>query len=378
MSKQIFIISGLIFGLLLLIVGTVLYVNRSKDPEQAAQPTPAATQPTPQPEPTATVSNKIKKIIPDAVLGAALNADGTKILYFQGKNFLATDFEGSLKNSVGAYPFQNVTGIEWNQPRNQALVKVKGAGYYAYSLDSDQAFKLKDGTDVVTWSSKGDKIIYKYFQASTGMRSINIADPNGESWLELQNIPFKMLDFQINSQTGEIGYYPLADSFAQSEFHSMSFDGQNQRTVVAGKYGADYLWSPNGQKLLISFVTQPGGKRTEIAMVNQAGAEYKALDFPTVTQKCVWSKDSITLYCAMMTGLPDDVVLPNDWKAGKYPSVDFFWKINTQDGKKERLVELTEVTEQLDATNLFLDNDEKYLFFTDKKTGALYRLDLPK
>ena len=104
-------------------------------------------------------------------------------------------------------------------------------------------------------------------------------------------------------------------------------------------------------------------------MSNANGGEIKGLDFPSVVSKCVWSKDNSNIFCAMMNGFADDAVMPNDWQTGKANSADTFWKINVQTGKKDRLVEISDIKQALDGVNLFLDKDEKYLFFSDRVGG---------
>ena len=138
----------------------------------------------------------------------------------------------------------------------------------------------------------------------------------------------------------------------------------------------DYLWSPDSKKLLVSYAQKRAGNRLVLAVTNEGGGELKGLNFFTSVKKCVWSGDSEHVFCGGMTGLPSQAVLPNDWQDDKYYSSDTFWKINTKNGEKARLLELEETPGELDGIDFFLDQNENFLFFTEKKSENLYRIAL--
>jgi hypothetical protein len=110
--------------------------------------------------------------------------------------------------------------------------------------------------------------------------------------------------------------------------------------------------------------------------MNAQGGQFQALMFPTVVSKCAWSHDSKFLFCSMPGNLPDSAILPNDWQDGKFSAADTFWKIDVATGKKDRLVDTENIKDSFDAINLFLSQDEKTLFFTNKSDGKLYKLAL--
>lgn len=189
-------------------------------------------------------------------------------------------------------------------------------------------------------------------------------------------LPFKKVDILAIPKTSQACVFPHPDVAINQQFKCYDWRTNEEIFAYDGNFGADYKWSPNGKRLLVSNL-QPGVRnRLIIGATNEQGSEFKGLGFSTTTKKCVWSDDNIHIYCSMMGGVNELTMLPNDWETEKFNSIDTFWKINTQDSKKERLIDAEKIPANIDAENLFLDSEERYLFFTDRKTGNLYRLSL--
>ena len=91
-------------------------------------------------------------------------------------------------------------------------------------------------------------------------------------------------------------------------------------------------------------------------------------------EKCVWSGDNINVYCAV----PNTIIgtdYPDSWYQGINSFTDYFVKINTQTKEVSTLANSQNET-AIDATNLFLDDKESTLFFTNKKDYTLWSLSL--
>jgi len=153
-----------------------------------------------------------------------------------------------------------------------------------------------------------------------------------------------------------------------------------EKEIVSGKFGADYKWSPDGNRVLVSFVGSQGGSDIKMGVLGKDGGDIIDLNAPTFVSKCAWSKDNVNVYCSLpSTSLTENSVLPNDYQSGKATTADTFWKINVSTIEKERVVtleNLKKVGENFDATNLFLSPEEDSLFFVDRSNGKLYGIDL--
>ncbi len=317
---------------------------------------------------------KFLEIASKGVAGAALYGSSSQIIFYQNQNFLISDFNGESKSSLASYPFLSVEEIVWEKEGKKALVKSQGR-YYYFNIEENKAIQLKDGIDLVRWNMEGDKIIYKYFDAQIKRRSLDIANPDGSDWKSfVKDFPYPKINFQIKPQSKGLIYYPNPSAKLKSECFFVLLDGSQHKKIFDDKYGADFLFSPNGKKILVSSASSQEGNKMVLGVANENGGEYRGFRFATSVKKCVWSKDSRFVFCAIMGGLPSYAILPDEWEEGKYKSEDFFWKIDTETGKMERLLEKEEISKTVDAVNLFLDKSEQYLFFIDRISGGLFRI----
>ncbi len=371
-SKRIFIISGSIFGLLLIIFLAWKFVFSSKFNTQNEVEIISSGFKTEN-----NANQKIKKIIDGPVVGATLKKNIDQIIFYQNKKFFTTDFEGTAKNPIGGYPFNRPEKISWSPDQKQAIV-LDGKDFYLYQLNKDQAEKIKDGLDNAVWDETGDKIVYKYYNQDTQERSLNIADPDGSNWKVIQpELTLKDLRVISLSSRREECFYPKPRAEISGQLDCVQLDKKNKiKTLYSGGYGASYLFSPKKNKILFSVTEQQGGNRSKIFVMNSAGEEIKNLNFPTLAEKCVWSATEEWIFCGMMNGVPKEAHLPDDWFDRRYDFADTFWKINVETGKKERLVENKEVKEVIDGKNFFLDKDERFLFLTNRLDDGLYRIKL--
>jgi hypothetical protein len=177
-------------------------------------------------------------------------------------------------------------------------------------------------------------------------------------------------------QSPLISYWPQSSNTKLSPLYQINLSTGIRKEIFSGKYGASYLYSPNGEKILLSWAPEKNSSRIALGIINKYGGQYSDLGFPTLTSKCVWNKASDILYCAVPTEIPQTTIMPDDYLSGKITTTDVFWKINVTTGEKERLVELSEITQSFDATNLLVSSDQRSLYFIDKKSQKLYEIKL--
>ena len=59
-----------------------------------------------------------------------------------------------------------------------------------------------------------------------------------------------------------------------------------------------------------------------------------------------------------------------------FTTQDTFWKMDVATGKKERVIETTDISGKYDSTNLFLSNKEENLYFVNRIDGKIYKLEM--
>ncbi len=81
-------------------------------------------------------------------------------------------------------------------------------------------------------------------------------------------------------------------------------------------------------------------------------------------------------YCAVPTNIPNGVY-PDAWYQGRVSFSDNIWKINVATGETNIISSLPrESSQQIDAMNLKLSDDDSYITFINKTDLTLWGLNL--
>ncbi len=312
------------------------------------------------------------------VLSADMDISANLIRYVTKNGTVMTMTpRGTNQKQLFKLNIPNLQKVIWS-PDNNDLIIYAIDGLYTYSSKIGTTHKLNSSIDYANWSNINNKILYKYFDNETDSRSINISKQNGENWKEIINVPFRHTSFMQVPNSSNMAYWQVGDSFIQSKLQTVNIISPNKPTLIhEGLYGADYLYSPNGKYILVSSSKSKGNSNISLGIMNNNGGEYKNLLAPTLIQKSVWSKDSKTIYYAHPTNIPENSIMPNDYINNKFKTKDTFWKVDIN-GEKTRLIDLENLTENIDAKNLFISENEDSLFFINSINNLLYRLKLTK
>lgn len=376
LSKKIFIGSTALLAFFLIFWGIYSFSFKKA---AAPQPAPPQEKSEPAAVPKAS-SSKITAISDEAVLAPVLTPEKTAIKYYSKNNgrVYQISLDGASKKNIHTEELPGIASAVWSPDTSKAITRLENNGknkFFYYDYAESRSAPLKDNLDTVFWQND-NKIVYKYFDPKTKERTLNISDPDGLNWNKITDVSFRNLSLAPIPKTGLISFWNSPDAFFETLFLSTPIIGGEKKTLMAGRFGADYLWSPDGSSFLISSSQDKADSKVQLAIANDRGGEYKNLDIPTFVSKTVWSRDNKTVYYALPGNIPATVILPNDYTDKKFTSADTFWKVNTATGEKSRLVDLDKINGQYDASDLFLNSDESLLFFINRADGKLYRIDL--
>ncbi len=100
----------------------------------------------------------------------------------------------------------------------------------------------------------------------------------------------------------------------------------------------------------------------------------KNMQISTLADKCVWGNTNTKiLYCAV----PQSITIgnyPDVWYQGLVSFSDDIWQINTEDGTMKSIYQIGENESTIDAYNLNISSDDKYISFTNKNDLSLWLL----
>jgi hypothetical protein len=227
---------------------------------------------------------------------------------------------------------------------------------------------LSDNIQDISLSPDLSKIFYLF---ESGESAIGITSLiSGDSKVQVFSSPFtewlsqwpiaNMITLTTKPSAQAVGYMYAVDP-AKKDF----------KKVFGGINGLTTLTSPNGKLVLY------GDSSLLLSVYNINTKVSKNLGVQTLPEKCVWSKTSDDIYCAVPK-YPSSGLYPDIWYKGKTSFSDDIWAINLTTGNTTLLVEPLTVVggEDLDGIKLTLDKDENYLFLVNKKDSFLWELEL--
>ena len=325
--------------------------------------------------------DKIYKITDEAIVSPTIDKSGEKIVYFTKLNGSAFEisFDGEMKNLFDDNNFFGLESVLWNSEKNKVISRFNNNGkieYSTYDYDQKKGYKLSENVEYVSWNNLENQIFYKYHDPKTKKSNMSVANFDGSNWRKIADLSNS--NFWISSvpQSSFVSFWNTPNAFEETSLSVVSGVGGEAKKIFSGKFGTNYLWSSNGNKVLVSSSDMKGGSKVDLAVINSNGGEYQSLNIPTFVSKCVWSKDGKTIYYALPNIGSEGYVLPNDYMSKKVITKDTFWKVDITNGKKERIVDVNEIKDSYDASNLLLSPSEDYLFFINRSDGRLYGVSL--
>jgi hypothetical protein len=373
--KKIFIISLVLLGVVLFFLGVYNFAFK-KNTNPA---TPAASSDAQKPTAPKT-SAKLAAVSDQAVLGPVFDKKSETLTYYAAKDgtVWTSDADGNGKRQTAGTPLPGLKNVFWSADRSKVLTMFEKNGqtsFFEYNYPTKKGVPLKNGLDTAVWDNLGVKIFYKYFDAKTKTRTLNVANADGSGWQKIADVPFKDVSIAPVPLTSTVSFWNAPDANTETWLQTVGAAGGQPQTILRGRYGADYLWSPDGTQALVSSLANQGDKMVKLGLVTLTG-KYSDLDIPTFVSKCVWSADGKTLYYALPGGITNGAVIPNDYLNNKFFTDDTFWKMDIGTGEKSRIINASDINGKYDSSNPFLSATQDALYFVNKVDGKLYKIAL--
>lgn len=376
--KKIFIISAILLGVLLLFLGIYNFAFRKNTPaveQKIVEPIMESTKKIP-----VIKAEKITGISDGAVLGPVMDKKTEEIKYYDALTGIVwkMNSDGSGKKQITDTKVSALKSVLWSPDHSKVLtIKLKDgqSTFYMYDYKLQKGTQLKDGFTWAVWDNLGTKILYRYFDAASSEGTLNIANPDGSGWQKIADIEAKKLNIAPIPLSALVSYWNYPNAAEETKLQVVGTVGGESKTILSGKYGADYLWSPKGDVAIVSSLSNKEAKTVMLGLITLDG-KYQDLNIPTLASKCTWSQDGKTVYYALPGEIPAGAIMPNEYQENKFNTDDTFWKMDITTGIKSRIIETSEIAGKYDSSNLFLSTTEDALYFVNRLDQKLYRIQL--
>lgn len=223
--------------------------------------------------------------------------------------------------------------------------------------------------DILDISISKDKSKYFYLVKNGDGVVGKIKNFNNSNKTEIFNSPFT----EWISQWGDDNKIYLttkASYMYGGSIFEYNIETKKLSKILSNILGITSLANNSGSKILFNEVSNSGSILKILDTITKKITETNIYGLP---EKCVWSVNDVDIYCATPNTKYKEI--PDYWYQGLVSFEDSFVKINGNDGSYLNIFNSEEIT-PVDATNLFLSENENQLFFTNKKDYTLWGLIL--
>ncbi len=401
--KKIALVIGVVLGIILII--WFIWWLLKPSPEAQPQPKPPVTggpelpEPGPReprpplppgifPEPTepgqplqpSPIANggatMIDRLTDEPITALTLAGDGkTPVVYNPKEGLFYRITPDGTVSPLSSRIFRDVENVAWAKGATKGILEFPDGANILYDFTTDQQITLPKEWQNFSFSPEGSSIAFKSLGKRDEDRWLAIANPDGSGAERIEHLGFK--DNKVNvawsPNNQVVATFPEAQTGNQQEVYFIGRHQENFLSLPVEGRGFRSQWSPDGSHLLYSTYPIGGGSRPQLSLASAEGDAIGdtniELGLETWPEKCVF-QNTTALICAVPTQLPDG--------AGMFPKIadtipDQFVRIDLQTGSKTILALPTTDTT---ADRLVLSDDGKYLFFTNKRTGILERMQL--
>ncbi len=369
--KKLFIVSAVV--LTVIVVSLIIYNFFIKPRSAPANNQPAASK-------TEIVTGSVFNLSQEPVISPVIDSGSDRIKYYRASDgrVFSVSFEGKDKKTISDNVLTGFIKALWNKDTSKVIglfsdpaTKTKVKKYF-YDYKAKQSTLLNENTAWVSWDPEGKKIVYEFLGKDSD-NNISVADPDGTKWKNI--FPTRLPDWQASWVTkNKISLASPPSGTVQGLVYTLNPDTTDFSKVLSDYFGLKPLWSPSGDKVLFS-ATQAQGKNLTLFISDDKGANKKELALATLVDKCVWSVNNNSAFCAVPKTINQGAVWPDDYYKGTVSTKDDFYEINFATGQQIKLFESTD-TQFYDASSLLVSDDNKYLFFVNQYDSQLYGIKL--
>ena len=327
-------------------------------------------------EGTRAAARRVAAVTNDPIRGASADATGALRFYSdQDGKFYRIGRDGTV-TLLNDTVFYNVERVTWAPAGSASILEYPDGSNIYYNFDSKRQVTLPKHWQDFSFDTTGTKIAAKSLGLSPDNRWLVTANAEGTDVTLVEplgeNASRVAVDWSPNNQivalsrTGE----PLGAD--RQQVIPIGLHGENFRALTVEGRDLRSQWSPDGRRLLYSVYNAASNYKPELwidaALGDTIGTDRRLLSVNTWADKCTFAGERY-VYC----GVPETLRVG----AGLAPSsADFtpdrLFRIDLDSGVRTEVP----MSEEHVIDTIFTEDSGQTIYFTDKRTSGVYRVDL--
>jgi hypothetical protein len=314
----------------------------------------------------------VVKITKDIVQGAIIDNTGSGVIYYNNADgkFYEIYKNGTTK-VLSDQTFYNAQDISWSDDKNKAIIEYPDGSNIIYDFATEKQTTIPANWENFNFASDNKKIVTKSLDANQENNHLIIADTVTGNAKIIEELSDQSSSFQINiSPTNQIvAFFTKNIDLNHQEIFPIGQNDEKFSSFIVDGQGFQGKWSPNGEQMIYSVYNIRDDYKPNLWITNKFGSAKKRILINTWSEKCAFYNNSV-IYCAVPQSLEKMMGLSPDYAIDIN---DDIYRIDLSINSTEKIT-LPEIGHNI--KDLMITNNEQELYFTDRRTGRLYKINL--
>lgn len=308
-------------------------------------------------------------------VGTTVDKNG-QVQYYDSEDgkFYRIDSNGK-KIALSDKVFYSVSNVTWASASDKAVLEYPDGSNILYNFDTEKQVTLPSHWEEFSFSPDGDKLVSKNMGINADSRYIIVSNDDGSEVRAIEkfgnNDATTYATWSPNNQI--VAMYTTGIDANRQEVYFVGLNDENFKSTVIEGRGLQYQWSTEGSKLLYSVYNTNDNSNPRLWIVDSTGdaigQNRKSFNLQTWASKCTFASDT-EIYCAVPNNLPEG--------SGLFPELadrteDSLYKIDLTTGT-QKLIAIPNGSYNI--SQVMVSEDQDYLYFTDKFSGSIYKVNL--
>lgn len=317
------------------------------------------------------------------VVDPTVTRDGSGVAFYEPETgkFYRLSSDGKTKTLLTDEVFFAVQSVSWSADKNKAVLEFPDGANIIYDFTTRSSVTLPQQTVDHKFAESSDNLAFKIETDNPDDNWLVITNSQGGNpkFIEPVGNRGALVDVGFSPNEEVVAVYHEPIGAGKEEVYFLGQSGENFKSFIVEGLNFQGKYSPDGQRMLYHVMSPADSYNPSLWIVDVGGIATGLNKFPlnleTWVDKCTFSQNNRIVYCAVPRSLEAGTGLA---VGSESITKDDFYSINLDTGIKTLIARPATTDGQIDVavTDMWLDDNEQYLFFWDARSGGTYRLQL--